>query len=660
MNKMNYIIASAGTGKTESLISRVEQLILEEKVDISNIVLITFTNKATKEMRDRLRQKLYESWEKGYTVRDQLDKLNMAKISTIHSFCDSIIREYGLRIGISPTYQIKSFNFEINEIIDRIVAENYDEEICSKIPTYLVKDILRNFYKETKDKGIEFSCKQKKNKTFWDTFREYIYCLYDKVNTEAEIEKRNKNILTNNDLLYYAAKLIQVKDIAEQLTEEIKYMFVDECQDINKNQKILFEELMKYASLTIVGDEKQSIYGFRGSDKQAFNQLIEKMKKGDAERTVADINYRSNEELIKVINKIFNSKFKYGKQKLNFENIPLRGNGKMSGNKRVFDVIYNIPITNIIKKMAQNLENPQFTDYNNIVVLCRTNKEVNQVITALKSEGIDAEVYSSKSIYRSKAIIDLYKLLRYLITKSDLDNREIFYTDYYLSSIKFFDESYLKKVLEGLSYEVKHQSINFVLNRLLEVTRIVDYYTNLGKSQYIANLNRIKEIFRELSDQGLSSIQIIDYLNRMIETQQMEQEPEVSNKSKITISTIHTYKGLAADIVILHNADRNLFRNSNSLYEYDEDENSLAFNKNALVLSNYTVKEDEEFDNYQRKKFISYLEEEIRLLYVACTRARNKLIISNSNAESKIKYIIENNPNYVSYFRWILESKVYN
>ena len=131
-------------------------------------------------------------------------------------------------------------------------------------------------------------------------------------------------------------------------------------------------------------------------------------------------------------------------------------------------------------------------------------------------------------------------------------------------------------------------------------------------------------------------------------------------KTTFTISTIHTYKGLAADIVILHNADRNLFRNSNSLYEYDEDENSLAFNKNALVLSNYTVKEDEKFDNYQRKKFISYLEEEIRLLYVACTRARNKLIISNSNAESKIKYIIENNPNYVSYFRWILESKVYN
>ena len=660
MNKMNYIIASAGTGKTESLISRVEKLILEENVDISNIVLITFTNKATKEMRDRLRQKLYTSWEKGYPVRDQLDKLNMAKISTIHLFCDSIIREYGLRIGISPTYQIKSFNFEINEIIDRIVAENYNEEICSKIPTYLIKDILRGLYKEIKDKGIMFSPEQKKIKTFWDTFRIYIYCLYDKLNKEVEIEKRNKNILTNNDLLYYAAKLIQVKDIAEQLSEEIKYMFVDECQDINKDQKVLFEELMKYTSLTIVGDEKQSIYAFRGSDKQAFNQLVEKMKKENAEKTVSDINYRSNEELIKVINKLFNSKFKYGKYKLKFDNISLRGNGKNSENKRVFDITYNIPITEIVKKVSQDLENHENVGYNNIVVLCRTNKEVNQVFTELKSKGIDSEIYSSKSIYKSKSIIDLYKVLRYLITGSDIDDRELFYTDYYLSSIKFFNEGYLKQVLEGLKYEIKHQSINFVLNRLIEITRIADYYSIIGKVQYLANINRIKEIFRELSTQGLSNIQMVDYLNIMIETQQMEQEPEITNKSSVIISTIHTYKGLAADIVILYNADRNLFRNINSLYEYNEQEDCIAFNKNSLVLSNYTIKEDENFDRFQRTKFIAYLEEEIRLLYVACTRAKNQLIISNSNAESKIKYIIENNPNYVSYFRWILESKVYN
>ena len=144
MTKSQYIVASAGTGKTESLATQIENLIVNEKVDITQIALITFTNKATKEMRERLRDKLYAKWEQGCDVRDQLDKINMAKISTIHIFCDEIIREYGLVFGISPNYKITSFSHETSAIIDAVIEQNYDKEICSQIPTYRVKDLLKN------------------------------------------------------------------------------------------------------------------------------------------------------------------------------------------------------------------------------------------------------------------------------------------------------------------------------------------------------------------------------------------------------------------------------------------------------------------------------------------------------------------------------------
>lgn len=658
IKKSNYIIASAGTGKTESLVRAIEKLIIDENVDISEIALITFTNKSTKEMRERLRQKLYEKWEEGLPVRDQLDKLNMSKISTIHTFCDDIIREYGLRIGISPNYKINQFCHELNVIIDEIVEKNYNIYVCGKIPTYIIKDILKNFYKETKDKGLKVVQKQEERKDFWDEVRKYIFELYTQLDAEIEKRKREKNILTNNDLLLYAAKLVEDKNVATQIATEIKYIFVDECQDINKDQLSLLEVLMDYVSLIIVGDEKQSIYAFRGSDKLAFRKLISKMQECKAEKTIADVNYRSNEELIKILNRIFNSKFRYQKIKLDFENIPLKSDGKKPKFNEVFNIVYNNSITEIIKKLSQKLDNQHNGYYNKIAILCRTNKEVNNVVSDLKLNGIDAEIYSSKSIYKSKAIIDLYKVLKYLLTNSDVELRELFYTDYYLSCIKFFSEDYLLEILEGFKYEIKKETINYVLNRVIEMTRIIEYYACLGKEQYIANVNRIKEVFRDLSNQGLSNIQIIDYLNTMIETQQMEPEPEIISKATITVSTIHTFKGLSSDIIVLYNADKNLYKDSNLLYEFDEDSNLICFNKNAMVLNNYSIKEDKNFENIRCKQIISDLEEEIRLFYVACTRAKEQLIIANKNTEGRIKYLINQNPNYVSYIRWILESKL--
>jgi len=659
MSKSQYIVASAGTGKTEALATQIENLIINDKVDISQIALITFTNRATKEMRERLRDKLYEKWENGCDIRDQIDKINMAKISTIHIFCDEIIREYGLLMGISPNYKITSFSYETNAIIDDVIEENYNSEICEQIPTYRIKDLLKSFYNEVKDKGYVVNSKyQRKTNEFWDAFREYFFKLYSLIDSKVEQAKREQNILTTNDLLHYASKIIADKRVAEKVTQKIKYLFVDECQDINHEQMRLFATLMDYITVVIVGDAKQSIYAFRGSDKVAFETLIEKMQEQGATRNVSDVNYRSNDSLIEIFNKIFESKFYFKKSQLKFSNIPLKSSKRSAKEKSVFEFNFCTPIDEIIKKVAVKLEYGENACYNEIAILCRTNREVGSVVNTLKSKGINAEVYSSKSIYKSKSIIDLYKVLKYLITDGEIEKHELFYTDYYLASAKFFKEKYLLEMAEGLKFEIKKESLSYIINRLIEISRINEYYTIIGKEQYEANLNRVKEIVRDLSNQGMSTIEIVDYLNIMIETQQTEQEPETVSKSRIIVSTIHTFKGLSADAVVLYGADKNLFRENGSPYEFDEEKQEIYFNKNVVIPNNTIIGDDVGFKDISQQRLLEYLEEELRLLYVACTRAREKLIIHNSNSESRLKYIREMNKNYISYSRWIKEAKL--
>ena len=145
-----YILASAGTGKTELIARKVEHLIINENVDIDKIALITFTNKATAETTERIKNKLYSAWQSGnLQIRNQIDKLSLSKISTIHIFCDNIIRQYSNEIGLCANYKISNLTLEKDELANQIVKENYDENIFDVVPMYRVAKLL----KELEEKG---------------------------------------------------------------------------------------------------------------------------------------------------------------------------------------------------------------------------------------------------------------------------------------------------------------------------------------------------------------------------------------------------------------------------------------------------------------------------------------------------------------------------
>ena len=164
-----------------------------------------------------------------------------------------------------------------------------------------------------------------------------------------------------------------------------------------------------------------------------------------------------------------------------------------------FEILYQKNICDVVRNMLSLFKERDNYKNNKIVILCRTNAEVNNVSNQLKMANIKAATYSYKSIYRSKAIIDLLKIFKFILWGGEIEKEELLFTDYYLAEI-FFKEQNLINVLHLLQIEARKESINYIFSRLIELTRIIDYYTYLGKEQYIANLNRLKEILRELSN----------------------------------------------------------------------------------------------------------------------------------------------------------------
>ena len=174
-----YVLASAGTGKTELIARKVENLVIDEGVDIDKIALITFTNKATSETLSRIKSKIYSAWENGNTsIRNQIDKLRLAKISTIHIFCDNIVREFSYEIGLCPNYRISNLTLEKDRLANEIIKENFDEQIFETIPMYRVVRLLKDIEEKSNDKGLLVNLEKVREQNIWDRLRNYFYSLF--------------------------------------------------------------------------------------------------------------------------------------------------------------------------------------------------------------------------------------------------------------------------------------------------------------------------------------------------------------------------------------------------------------------------------------------------------------------------------------------------
>lgn len=671
-----YLRAGAGTGKTEVLVQKILHILKNEpNVSLMNFAVITFTNKATEEMQNRISSALFREWisKNSNECADSvnLETVNMVDICTIHAFCERLIRRFGLQINIAPTFKVKSYKKETANIISKIVNEYCGNPLLSDIPSYVIERLVAVFLVNNSNRGIQIDEKLTKilsqptpENQYWNAFKSMFLEIYNRIECEVESSKRKNNVITPNGLVRCAANLLQIPSIINRVVKKYQYVFIDEFQDTNKDQFTLVDSLIKHGvKVFLVGDDKQSIYAFRGADvqnSQEMHSLINKVNKKSSEKYLSE-NFRSTKEIIAVINSIFSHPFTFNGDKLTFPVEPLEVPSceisepnttpiLFEYEKPVKDIIQNILSTTTIKgKPAQ---------YGDIAILCRRNFDLDKIASELKEAGVPICVVGGKGFYKTKEIIDTYKLLNAIVYNNETALNEVRFTDY-SKSVKGTN---INQIIMEMQDIIRLETVDASLSELYERTGIIKYYRQNHNYQAVSNLLKLNELARTIMDRdNMQPLQFIEYLYIMISTNQEEDEADIPeaerNTGVISLYSIHKAKGLSFPIVVIPCCDNKLNRpitKPKIILDLKSERPTLAFN--AEIISN-SLTPDKEYLRMLKNNVKEQLEEEIRVFYVACTRAESQIIIANTKSKEQVMQTLRYR-DYASVSKWLIESKV--
>ncbi len=572
------VIAGAGSGKTRVLTTRIANLI-NNGVDSHNILAITFTNKAAREMKERL---------------SLLVPSNNAFVGTFHSLGLRIIRENYMYLGLLRNFTILDSD-DVLTIIRKIMKDlDISKEECA--PSYIRNRI--SFIKNEMMSNIDIE-------RFFNSEPEKIAA---KVYFEYNKVLKKNNSVDFDDLLLLPVKLfMENKNILLKYQEKYKYILIDEYQDTNEVQykmsKLLSE---KYQNLFVVGDPDQSIYMFRGANyKNILN--FEKDYKNVKVISLVE-NYRSTKMILDAANSVIkNNKDRSPKDLKSNKNIGLKVQYMRS-----YDEKNEITLCiSEIKKLLLDGYN-----YSDIAIFYRTNGQARIVEEMFLKANIPYKVVGSYYFYQRKEIKDLLSYLRIISNFNDdislsraintpkrgigattIKRLEDIAKD---GNISMFDAITKGKELEfkNLILELKKDSESLSLTELIDdildksgILKELRFINTLESDLRIENLMEFKSITSSFEERT-GSVNLEDFLEEISLIADISEHKE--SNDEVTLMTIHSAKGLEFDIVFIIGMEENIFPHQNSLMEEDG------------------------------------LSEERRLMYVAITRAREILYLSNA------------------------------
>jgi len=445
------IVAGAGTGKTTVLTRRMAYLIKEKGVKPEEILAMTFTEKAAREMEERVEGLLpfgyYDFW-----------------ISTFHSFCDRILRRYGLGIGIPTNYKLLE---QTGSWI--LVRKNFDKFNFLKEyrplgnPTKFIEALISHF-NHCKNEGIypenylEYadslklnmddiavgskSVKSKDKKDLGDKQKEY-----ERMKEVAEAYHVYQKLLLDNnaldfgDLINYTLKLFEKRpEILEKYTKQFKYVMVDEFQDTNWVQYELVRKLAyPENNITVVGDDDQSIFYFQGA---SFNNVLRfKQDYPEAKEVVLVENYRSPQNILDLsysfiqLNNPNRLEYQLNEIEIIKERAEERGIDldKFKKIDKKLKSVQTKPgaiellgfeslddeLEGVVGKIWEIKEMDKKATFSDFAVLTRTNESANSFVRAMERAGIPYQFVSSKGLYTNPLILDLISYLRIVLNFYD-------------------------------------------------------------------------------------------------------------------------------------------------------------------------------------------------------------------------------------------------
>ncbi|MDD3302070.1 MAG: UvrD-helicase domain-containing protein [Candidatus Gracilibacteria bacterium] len=605
------IIAGAGSGKTATLTTRVEYMIKEKNISPTNILCVTFTNKAAREMRERIGKKL------GIEVTNNIYKQrnNLPLIGTFHSigvfFLKEILEKYdlnGIGINIRKDFLIYSEEDKLKLIKEIIVNDlKLDEkQNPARQMAYFISEAKNNLidaknYKTQIDSFIKEKVSQ-------------IYTIYEKKMSE-------NNALDFDDILFKTLQLLKNPQVLEYYQEKYTYIMVDEYQDTNMAQYEIIKLLAsKYRNLAVVGDDWQSIYSWRGADMR--NILNFKKDYPEALIVKLEQNYRSTKHIIQAANSVVKNNKSSMDKTLWTEN---ENGEKIYMIEAIDDNLEAKTIAKIIKE-KQETNNEK---YSSNLILYRTNGQSRQIEEALMSEAIPYKVVGGLKFYDRKEIKDMIGYLRSIYNQNDvisykriintpsrkigsrtLEVLDIYKNNFalpYFQIIENADE--IDDLNSGAKRSVKeffNLMLNFIENSSrLEVAELLEYIVRkteyesylineYGTEEAEGKMDNIKELINLASNyKGLGAKESLSQF--LEEVALVSDLDSVKNDADyVTLMTIHTSKGLEQERVFIAGAEESIFPHIRSLESQKE------------------------------------LEEERRLMYVAMTRAKKELYISRA------------------------------
>ena len=582
------ILAGAGSGKTRTITYRIAHMIENVEISPYSILAVTFTNKAAKEMRERVEELVG-------------DIAKACTISTFHSFGMRLLRMYAKEVGYNSNFTI------------------YDTDDQKRMVKAILKgqNLSLNGVKLTERDIVSMISKIKEQiKTLdeYSVMNKQIVEVYDKYN-KVLLES---NAMDFSDILLNTYKLLQKPEILEKVQNKYKYIMIDEYQDTNNLQYKIIDLIAKKSSnLCVVGDENQSIYGFRGAN--ILNILNFETNYNNAKIIKLEENYRSTTTILDAANELIKNNKSSKDKKLWTQN------GKGDLIKVLACDNARDEVSRIIEIIKGNHQNG--IAYRDMTILYRTNAQSRVFEEGLLRYSIPHKVFGGISFYSRAEIKDIIAYLSIIVNPQDeLNLQRIINVPKRKVGEKGIEKiiTYAKEnnlnLLEVLSHIKEISGLTVVgKEKLLEMYDIIKELRDLSyieTASYIVQtlIDKIKYIdyIKENYDDAEARIENIDeFKNSILELENVVGElrlneylenvslisatDDLEEKSDyVKLMTIHNSKGLEFPIVFLVGFENEIFPGSRAMFEEKE------------------------------------MEEERRLCYVALTRAEKKLYLSHA------------------------------
>ena len=566
------LLAGAGAGKTRVITNRIANMVQNHNIKPSEILAVTFTVKAANEMKERVEKIINKKIE----------------ISTFHSFALKLLKEYHKELGYEK-------NFTIYDVLDQMNIVNLilrKSNFKVEEGTYEIASFISKF-KEGNCTQYDFS-----NVLIFETiFKEYNEIL------------KNNNAMDFSDILVNTDKLLDIPDILDKVQDKFRYIMVDEYQDTNNIQyKIVNKIAKKYRNICVVGDENQSIYGFRGANIK--NILNFEKDYPDANIIKLEINYRSTQNIVEASNALI----MHNKERIE-KNIKSNNEPGSKIKYKIFDNEYD-EAEKVIEQIILNIKKNDFDN----AILYRTNAQSRIFEEQLALKKIKYSIKDSNKFHERKEIKKLINFLYFINNNNDFYNafRALNITnkvigisvmekikDFSLKNgIDILEAMFCSNLIKGITvnqYEILNKFSSFVKKikklkiseMIIEIYNYTNYFEYLKKesSYYSDDIENLEEFFKSIEKFENENIDndenLLDSFLNYIEEISTKSE---NDKNSVKLMTIHSSKG-------------------------------LEFN-NIFIVGCEEGQIPKTFESKEK------IEEERRLFYVALTRAKKNIFLS--------------------------------